>query len=243
MAFAGAAFAADSKGTVEAAAGDFWAVRDGNRAELGVGANVFEFDILETGSSGSATVRFIDDSVIELRAGTSVSVKDVVFSEDRNRFNVGITGGVARVITGAIVRRNPRGFKMTTPKSTIGIRGTIMLISVNRATGAESYAVESMDPGHSVSVTNSATKEEVTITGQGTVNVDWNDRIFLDGSANRGGPAGGMSGAAAIESQRLREAYNSGGNESNGDSGQQNSDDSENSANEDCCNDNSAPGK
>jgi hypothetical protein len=203
-------------GKVEESSGGFFAVRDIKRVPLEMSADVFEFDILETDEGGFGRVRFIDDSVIELRGGTSVSVKDVVFTESRNRFNIGVASGVVRVVTGAIVRRNPRGFKVTTPKSTIGIRGTVLTVSVNRDTRVESVSVESMGDGHSVSVSNSATGEEATITGQGAVNTNASDAISTDGAAHMGGPTSGGASTGGDAGQGFSGSGGGGGGNDGG---------------------------
>ena len=94
---AASVFAAEPAGTVERAEGDFWAMREGKKVELSKNSGVFEFDILFTDKSGSATVRFKDNTVLEIRANTKIDVKEVVFTDTKNRFNVGVVNGTAKV--------------------------------------------------------------------------------------------------------------------------------------------------
>ncbi|MDR3255444.1 MAG: FecR family protein [Synergistaceae bacterium] len=152
-------------GHVENANAGFGATREDKRIDLTAGDGVFEFDILETDASGAATIRFVDGSVLEMRGETRLNVKEVVFSEDRNRFNVGVINGTARIITGMIVKRNPRGFKITTPTSTIGIRGTTLSFIVRE--NVESVTVDDISEGSVVTYVNRLTGETFTMTKAG----------------------------------------------------------------------------
>ncbi|MDR1020726.1 MAG: FecR family protein, partial [Synergistaceae bacterium] len=131
--FSGPAVAAEPVGRIESASGELWAMRGDRRVSLAAGSDIYEYDIINTGESGSAQAGFADGSVLQLGGGTSVNVMEAVFSAERNRFNVGITSGLARVITGEIAKINPNGFKITTPRSVIGIRGTTLSFSVSEA--------------------------------------------------------------------------------------------------------------
>lgn len=154
--------AAEPAGRVETARAGLTAIRGGRAAALDAGSEVYEFDILETDSTGSAVIRFIDDSTLEMKSGTRVDLKEVVFSDERVRFNAGIAHGAARVITGAIVKINPRGFKMTTPSCSIGIRGTTLYVEVSEH--REFITVEDLSERSAVTVTNHATKKTYTLT-------------------------------------------------------------------------------
>lgn len=175
-------FAAESKGKVEQATPGLWAVRDGNRVDLAVDADIYEFDIVKTDATGGALIRFIDDTTMELRSDTEIDIKEVVFSDDRNRFNVGVVEGGARLITGAIVKRNPRGFKTTTPKSTIGIRGTTLGVGYDKETDVDQIDVEDIDGTHSVGVTNKSTGMSVSTNRSGTsISNGANNSMSVDG--------------------------------------------------------------
>jgi hypothetical protein len=182
------AIAASSSGTIQEANGDFWALRDGRRVYLTVGSDVFEFDIIETGASGSGKVRFSDNSELELRSNTRINVKEVVFTNQRIDFNLGVAAGVARFVTGAIVRRNPDRYKVTTPRTTLGIRGTTFTVSVNGMSGLESVSVEAMDSGHYVIVRNTSTRQVATITGIGIVFTGIGNYMATEGEAHLGEP-------------------------------------------------------
>jgi uncharacterized repeat protein (TIGR02543 family) len=152
----------EPKGHVETVEGSLSATRDMARVDLVAGSNIYEYDILETDPTGSAVIRFLDDSILEMGSGARIDIKELVFSSERNRFNVGLVHGVVRVITGAIVKFNPRGFKLTTPKSSIGIRGTTLFVEVTER--YERVTVEELSDASYVTHTNTDSKESFSMT-------------------------------------------------------------------------------
>jgi hypothetical protein len=162
---AGGASAAEPVGRADSVQPGFWAIRGGNRTDLENGGEIFEYDILETDQTGYARVTFADQSVLEIGGGGRIDVMSVVFSYDRNRFNVGVMQGAARVVTGEIVKRNPNNFKIATPKSTIGIRGTTILVEVRET--FEKVTVEAIGEGHAVNYSSRATRDSWTMTRPG----------------------------------------------------------------------------
>ncbi|MDR0647758.1 MAG: FecR family protein [Synergistaceae bacterium] len=163
--FTGHAEAAAPVGRIESASGDAWAMREGRRAGLAVGSDLYEYDIINTGEGASVQAVFADGSVLQMGGGASVSVMEVVFSPGRSRFNLGITQGAARAITGEIAKINPNGFKITTPMSVIGIRGTTLSFMVSEA--QERVTLEELSLGSTVRFTSRDTGKSWTMTRPG----------------------------------------------------------------------------
>ncbi|MDR1944265.1 MAG: FecR family protein [Synergistaceae bacterium] len=196
--------AAESGGKVDSMKAGFWATRSQGRVDLNTGDDIYEYDILETDSSGTAVVRFADGSVLQIGSDAKINVTEIVFSGDRNRFNVGIMQGAARMITGEIVKRNPNNFKVTTPKSTIGIRGTTLLFEVR--TNFEKVTVEEISEGSVVKYTNKDTRESWTMTRPGdtvsvTVSSPTTPTVPTPGVPAPGAPALGVSTTTNVEVQ------------------------------------------
>jgi hypothetical protein len=268
---ASSAFAAEAKGHVETANPGFFAVRDGNRTPLDVGSEIYEFDILETDSTGSALIRFVDESTLELRSGSRLDVKDVVFSEGRNRFNVGLGQGIARIITGAIVKLNPRGFKLSTPKSSIGIRGTTLLVEVMEK--YERVTVEDISEGSYVTCVDTVNEKSYSLTEiDDSVTISSEERIdpstgavsaitetttqgagVIEGiqgpSGSGGGSGSGASGRTGggyggrSGSSQGSEAGGEGPSGGSGSSGSGGGSGSSGGPDAECCNENSSPGQ
>lgn len=245
----GTAVAAESKGKVETSEPGFWATREGNRVDLSIGDDIYEFDILKTDDKGGGTIRFLDDTVLEIRNSSEIDVKEVVFTEERNRFNVGVVEGTARVITGAIVRQNPRGFKVTTPKSTIGIRGTDLEAGHVAETDTSTVSVNETDG--TVTVTDKATGISVTgktgmsveCDGKGGVSINGKSYDFND-PAQVGQAAKDLAGVAGVtdaDGSKVDDGTTDSG--SSGSDTDSDSDTDTGPSNNDCSNSNSAPSK
>lgn len=116
--------------TVSSAKQGAWAVRNGKKTVLQQQAPVYVKDALETDNSGKLELKFKDGTIIAMNPATQANVSDFVMSDTKNSFGASVTKGVARVITGALVKRNPIGFKVNTPRSTVGIRGTEVMFIV-----------------------------------------------------------------------------------------------------------------
>ncbi len=102
--------ASEPKGSVEKSVPGAWVIRSNKKYDLVEGSNICEFDIVKTDESGYVSIRFIDDSLMEIRGNSEVDIKEVAFSDSKNRFNVGLVQGASRIITGTIVKANPKGF-------------------------------------------------------------------------------------------------------------------------------------
>lgn len=234
---AASVFAAEPAGTVERAEGDFWAMREGKKVELSKNSGVFEFDILFTDKSGSATIRFKDNTVLEIRANTKIDVKEVVFTDTKNRFNVGVVNGTAKIITGLIVKKNPKGFKVTTPKSTIGIRGTELTVIVDATTGVETVKINDISDGHTVEVSYNEIEESRSLRASGA-SVTINERNAVDSDGDVVDTTGRDD--AAFE-QRNSDRAEHGGSDRPEHEASQGSQGSSDSAHDDCENENSSP--
>lgn len=189
-AFAGAAIAAESCGVVERAEGSFGTTRDGAFVALALGDEIFEFDVIKTEAGGSGTIRFVDDTTLEIRESSEIEIKEVVSTESRNRFNVGVIEGAARVITGEIVRRNPKGFRVTTPKATVGIRGTTIEVAYDPAAERTEVFVDETEK----SVTFTDRETGVSFTGGTGLSIT----LENDGSATVNGVSASTADASSL---------------------------------------------
>ena len=117
-------------GRVLAVTGQLQAQRDGKAVELAAGAEVFVGDALTTAADSQAQVRFDDQSIVALRPDTQFRVDAYSFKgaqQNEQGFFSLLKGGF-RTITGLIGKRSRDSYKVTTPTSTIGIRGTHYLV-------------------------------------------------------------------------------------------------------------------
>ena len=113
-------------GRVLIAAGDVVAVREGRIVPLNDGSAVEAGDTINVGDRSSVQLLMIDKAVLALRANSSLALTAYRFDEKgtNSQSFVNLLQGGLRAVTGFIGKRNHDHFKLTTPTSTIGIRGT-----------------------------------------------------------------------------------------------------------------------
>ena len=102
--------------------------RGGADAALNLKDDIDAADTLSTDASGRVEILFADNSSVTLGPNTTMAMQEFAFDEGEPAFKAHLGQGLMRVITGAIVEQNPKGFSVTTPEAHIGIRGTIITI-------------------------------------------------------------------------------------------------------------------
>ncbi|MFA9217341.1 MAG: FecR domain-containing protein [Sphingomonadaceae bacterium] len=128
----GPAWAAQVAGTVMQLSGPLLARKaDGAVKILSLKSEVESGDTLVTEKNTYALLKFIDNSEITLKPGTTLKIDNFAFDADRPgadsaSFNL-VKGGL-RSVTGLLGKRNKEKFEMKTPSATIGIRGTIFIV-------------------------------------------------------------------------------------------------------------------
>ena len=113
-------------GLVQFTAGDVQMRRGDALSALARGASVDGGDVILTGSTGRAQIRFTDGGLVSLYPLSQFTVLRYVDSGDpaQDSFAVGLLHGGMRAITGLIGKRNPANYKITTPTAVVGIRGS-----------------------------------------------------------------------------------------------------------------------
>jgi hypothetical protein len=105
-----------------------YVTRDGARTPLALNSPVQDTDTITTDASGRARILFHDDGAVTLGPDTSLALMEVLPKGDAPTFKAHVAQGLARFITGKIVEANPKGFAVSTPEATVGIRGTIFVL-------------------------------------------------------------------------------------------------------------------
>ena len=116
---------AESIGHVTAVIPGAYAVRGGQDVPLTVKSAIESGDSLRTDASGKVQIIFADNTTVTLGNNTVMDMQEFAMNEGDSAFKAHLGQGIMRTITGAIVEQNPKGFSVTTPEATIGIRGTI----------------------------------------------------------------------------------------------------------------------
>jgi hypothetical protein len=142
---------------------------------------VNESDTVTTAKAASAQIKMRDGGYIVIRPDSQLKFDSFIFSgeedgSEKSFFSL-LKGGI-RAITGLIGQKNKKSYRITTPESTIGIRGT----------DHETFVVTADSPLAAVAplgTYNKVNRGETTITtNQGTISVLPNQMGFA-GAANQ----------------------------------------------------------
>jgi hypothetical protein len=98
-----------------------------------VGGAVRQNDTLETGPDGALGVTFIDNTTLSMGPRSRITMTKVVYDPQQRdfAFATSIVRGTFMFVSGSIARLAPQAVRITTPVSTIGIRGTRFLVRID----------------------------------------------------------------------------------------------------------------
>lgn len=119
---------ANSAGQVIVTTGQFQAVQANNQIRvLQRGSAIYPGDTLVTNAKSTAQIRFADGSVMALNANTRIKIDQYNYNPNDPKADTSVLSlikGGFRALTGALGKRNPQAYKIETPVSVIGVRGT-----------------------------------------------------------------------------------------------------------------------
>ena len=122
------AWAAQVAGTIVNLSGPLMVRKaDGSMKVLGVKSEVEQGDTLVSEKNTYAQIRFIDNSEITLRPGTTFKIEAFAYESGKpeaDSASFSLLQGGLRSLTGLLGKRNKEKFQLKTPTATIGIRGT-----------------------------------------------------------------------------------------------------------------------
>jgi hypothetical protein len=153
LAFGNAAWAAQVAGVVARLSGPLLAKKaDGSVKVLGLKSEIESGDTLVSEKNTYAQIKFIDNSEITLRPGTTFKVDNFAFDEgkpENDSASYSLVKGGLRSITGLMGKRNKEKFSLKTPNATIGIRGTTFVAQYvpPPPAGRDASAPGGVDPG------------------------------------------------------------------------------------------------
>jgi VCBS repeat-containing protein len=133
-------------GQVETLSGQASAQRpDGSKVGLGIGAAVYQGDVVETGVGSAVAITFTDRTVLSLGDSARMTLDKFVYSQggSANSTVINFVQGTFTFIAGQVA---PTGdMRIETPVATMGIRGTTGIVRVVINSG-ESYFTLVNDP-------------------------------------------------------------------------------------------------
>jgi hypothetical protein len=122
-------------GTFKQVQGDAWIGADAARRAAQPGAGVSLADRLSTGPQGAATLTLKDGTVLTMGPDTVMDLRQFQFdgTTQQGNFLLDLLRGSVRVVTGLLAKVNPELFKVQTPTSVVGVRGTDFIVETQDA--------------------------------------------------------------------------------------------------------------
>jgi hypothetical protein len=120
-------------GTVKTLDGRVYIYRDDTRLRAQTDMPVWEKDILITQKNAHAGIVFNDGTVITIGPESLFEMSAFVFEPEANLYDFSfyMEKGSAIYNSGKIGRLSPQSVKVTTPKATVGVRGTRFVVDLN----------------------------------------------------------------------------------------------------------------
>src|SRR5258708_23331389 len=131
-----------------------------NERILRIGIDVQANELITTAADDRAHLVFLDGSALTVGPNARLTIDKFVYDPNTQKGELAINAskGVLRLVGGKISKTN--AITITTPSSTIGIRGGIAIFSVNQVQTIADFVF-----GHSMSVTAGGKTEPATRTG------------------------------------------------------------------------------
>jgi ferric-dicitrate binding protein FerR (iron transport regulator) len=100
------------------------------RASLRAGIDVFQNETISTGETSASQVLFQDQTSLSIGPMSDVVLDRFVFDPDPSKSQVAVSlaKGVLRFSTGLLPKPD---YELTTPTATIGVRGTVLTVTVS----------------------------------------------------------------------------------------------------------------
>lgn len=123
-------------GTIKQTQGDVWIIRDAaTRQPAAPGDSLGLQDQLTTGPNGSARLVLRDDTALTLGPNSVLRLDQFSYDTTTRQGNalIDLLQGSVRVVTGLLAKVNPEVFKVRTPTSVVGVRGTDFIVETEAA--------------------------------------------------------------------------------------------------------------
>ena len=167
---AGTAAALKVVGHVVKMTGSASIVRNGVTITVNNGDNVYQNDVVQTGSGSTLGLVMIDGTTFNLTANARLMMNDLTYdaTSTSNTSLFTLVQGAATFVAGQVAKTGD--MKVSTPVATMGIRGTAVILDISAIDGAVSVSVVNQRDGqiHAVQVYNARGDLIGTVTSNGT---------------------------------------------------------------------------
>ena len=144
-------------------------VRNGVTIDVNNGDNVYQNDVVQTGSGSTLGLVLIDGTTFNMTANARLMLNDLVYdaSSTSNTALFTLVQGAASFVAGQVAKTGD--MKVATPVASIGIRGTAVILDISSTDGKVSISVVDQQDGqvHAVQVFNTSGVLIGTVTSNG----------------------------------------------------------------------------
>ncbi|MFZ2156916.1 MAG: cadherin-like domain-containing protein, partial [Bradyrhizobium sp.] len=166
----GTAAAGKVVGHVVKMTGSASVVRNGVTVTLNEGDNVYQSDVVQTGSGSTLGLVLIDGTTFNLSASARLMLSDLTYEagSTSNSALFTLVQGAASFVAGQVAKTGD--MKVGTPVATMGIRGTAVILDISAVDGRVSISVVDQRDGqvHAVQVFNTQGVLIGTVTSNGS---------------------------------------------------------------------------
>ncbi|MEM9636988.1 MAG: Ig-like domain-containing protein, partial [Pseudomonadota bacterium] len=138
----GGATAAGPIGQVETVEGTSSVQRvDGTVETLQVGTKVYQNDVIATGKEAAVSITFVDGTIFTLSAASRMVIDELIYDPEAtdNSGSFSLIQGSFVFIAGQVAKTG--GMDVNTPSSTMGIRGTTVVVQIGTVNGVDTTEV------------------------------------------------------------------------------------------------------
>ncbi|GFE58241.1 FecR domain-containing protein [Geobacter sp. AOG1] len=119
-------------GLIKVATGDAVILRTSQRIIAKPGYQIYQKDTLSTGPTGAISVILRDDTVLALGSSSEIHIDRFAFEPSSQDLGMvlRVTRGIIGYRSGRIAKLAPDAVRIETPKATMGIRGTYLMMRI-----------------------------------------------------------------------------------------------------------------
>ncbi len=192
---------------------------------LRIGIDVQANEVIRTGANDRAHLVFLDGTALTVGPNAQLTIDKFVYDPNTKTGELAVSAakGVLRLVGGKISKTNP--ITVTTPSSTIGIRGGICVLDVqpgrttstflfgnNMSVTGQGQTQNVTRPGSQVTTAGGSAPSAPTLVSQGALSVQIGQ---LEGNTSGGGSPGGGNNSQQSGNQPTNQAGGQGGPGSN----------------------------
>ena len=159
------------------------------------GTGIEKMDTVSTNSSGRFGITFIDQTKVSITENSKLVIDDFVFDGGKavaGKLGMKVALGTVRYASGAIAHNNPNAVNIRTPTSTIAVRGTDFLMSVDEVGRTMVVLLPNCVDDNGVQITGTCITGEievVTAGGRVSMNQPFQATVVESASAPPSTPA------------------------------------------------------